>query len=288
MEITTRHLTKRYRGVIALDGIDLDIPQGMFGLLGPNGAGKTTLMRVLAGVISPTEGDVHVGGHDLRSAGGRRAAQRRLGYLPQELGLYPDLSPRSFLDYIALLKGLDSSRHRRRAVGELLELLGLSEMASRKLGTLSGGMKRRVGIAQALIGDPALLIVDEPTAGLDPEERIRFRTLLTTLAGDRSVLLSTHIVEDVAASCRSLAVLAGGRVIYTGEVAGLVATARGRTWLVRLPVGVRPDPGLSVISAVGHGESVTFRVISQDGQRAEGEPVEPTLEDGYVALRRRP
>src|SRR4051812_20021981 len=165
----------------------------MFGLLGANGAGKTTLMRILAGLLRPSQGRVLVGDHDLGTAAGRTAVKRTLGYLPQDLGVYPDLSAAEFLDYIGLLKGLADRRARHARVAELLDLVGLADVAGRKLKGFSGGMRRRVGIAQALLNDPRLLIVDEPTAGLDPEERIRFRTLLVGLAGERTILLSTHI-----------------------------------------------------------------------------------------------
>ena len=207
MDIQITGLHQRFGRVVALDSVDLSIPGGMYGLLGTNGAGKTTLMRIIAGVLAPTAGQVRVGGHDLTTRKGRVAVRRRLGYLPQDLGLYPDLSAREFLDYVGLLKGLDETAARRRQVGELLELVGLADVADRRLKGFSGGMRRRVGIAQALLGDPALLVVDEPTAGLDPEERVRFRTLLGSLAGERTVLLSTHIVEDVAQTCRQAAVL---------------------------------------------------------------------------------
>src|SRR5216683_2818317 len=179
MRIEIRRLNKIYHGDIhALNDADLTIPGGMFGLLGPNGAGKTTLMRILAGILRPTGGDLYIGEYDGNTEKGRMAIKRVLGYLPQELGVYPDLSAREFLDYMAILKGMDDVRERRRRVGALLETVGLAEVAGRKLRTYSGGMKRRVGIAQALLNDPQLLIVDEPTAGLDPEERIRFRNLL--------------------------------------------------------------------------------------------------------------
>ncbi|HMA37383.1 MAG TPA: ABC transporter ATP-binding protein, partial [Chloroflexia bacterium] len=202
MNVSIKQLRKIYGGKVhALDGIDLQIGPGMFGLLGPNGAGKTTLMRILAGILQPTSGTIQIGPYDGTTAGGRAAIKRILGYLPQELGVYPDLSAREFLDYIAILKGLDDPRARQARVAALLETVGLASVAARKLKTFSGGMKRRVGIAQALLAEPQLLIVDEPTAGLDPEERIRFRNLLGDLAGDRTVLLSTHIVEDVAQTC---------------------------------------------------------------------------------------
>src|SRR5215469_1168646 len=173
MQIVIRSLSKTYRGSVqALRGIDLTIPSGMFGLLGPNGAGKTTLMRILAGILHPTSGTVRMDDYDGATEHGRAAIKRVLGYLPQELGMYLDLSAYEFLDYIGILKGLDDRKQRQRRVDEVLEVAAISAVARRKLKTFSGGMKRRVGIAQALLNDPKLLIVDEPTAGLDPEERI--------------------------------------------------------------------------------------------------------------------
>src|SRR5579872_7444963 len=220
MHIYVHQLNKVYRGdVHALNNLELVIPSGMFGLLGPNGAGKTTFMRILAGIMQPTSGTLHIGDYEANTEKGRTAIKRFLGYLPQDLGVYPDLSAREILDYMGILKGLEDRTMRRRRVEHLLEVVALSNVANRKLKTFSGGMKRRVGIAQALLNDPQLLIVDEPTAGLDPEERIRFRNLLADLAGSRTVLLSTHIVEDVAQTCRVLGVLAGGRVRFHGSVA---------------------------------------------------------------------
>ncbi len=174
MQIEIGRLNKVYRGGIhALNDVDLTIPSGMFGLLGPNGAGKTTLMRILAGILRPTSGDLYIGEYDGNMEKGRMAIKRVLGYLPQELGVYPDLSAREFLDYIGILKGMDDRKTRQKKVDELLEVVSLTNVANRKLKTFSGGMKRRIGIAQALLNNPKLLIVDEPTAGLDPEERIR-------------------------------------------------------------------------------------------------------------------
>jgi ABC-2 type transport system ATP-binding protein len=208
MNIEINDLSKVYRGgVQALNAIDMTIPGGMFGLLGPNGAGKTTLMRILAGILRPSSGTIHIGEFDIHTERGRTSVKRILGYLPQDLGMYPDLSAREFLDYVGILKGMDNRKARRQRVEELLETVSLTNVANRKLKTYSGGMKRRVGIAQALLNDPKLLIVDEPTAGLDPEERIRFRNLLSDLGGDRTVLLSTHIVEDIAQTCRNLAIM---------------------------------------------------------------------------------
>lgn len=281
--ITIRALTKNYRGgVTALDHLDLDIPTGTYGLLGANGAGKTTLMRILAAVLTPTSGSVQVGEHDLSTPAGRRASQRDLGYLPQELGLYPDLTARQFLDYVAILKGLHRRAARRARVTEVLALVGLTEAADRKLGGFSGGMKRRAGIAQALLAHPRLLIVDEPTAGLDPEERVRLRTLLTTLGSDRTVLLSTHIVEDIATTCHNLAVLGRGRVLYQGPAAGLAAIADHHVWT--LHDAAPPPAGSTVVSAVHHGPTTQYRLIAPHRPGASAEPATPGLEDGYMVL----
>jgi ABC-2 type transport system ATP-binding protein len=283
VKIVIDDLSKTYKGgVRALDGLDLSVPTGMFGLLGANGAGKTTLMRILAGLLRPTSGRVAVGDFDLTSAEGRVGVKRVLGYLPQELGLYPDLTAREFLDYIALLKGLDNRSARRRRIAELLEIVALTSVAGRKLKGYSGGMKRRVGIAQALLNDPKLLIVDEPTAGLDPEERVRFRTLLSQLAGDRTVLLSTHIVEDIAQTCRELAVLAAGRAVFRGTVAELTARAEGSVWSVTTG-GPAPDGGV-IVSALPHADGMAYRLVAPQPPSPDAELVTPSLEEGYILL----
>ena len=284
MQIVIDGLTKTYRGgVRALVDIDLTIPTGMYGLLGPNGAGKTTLMRILTGILRPTSGTVQIGEHDCGTEAGRVAVKRTLGYLPQELGLYPDLSAREFLDYIGILKGMEDRAVRQRRVDELLDTVALANVANRKLKTFSGGMKRRVGIAQALLNDPQLLIVDEPTAGLDPEERIRFRNLLADLAGNRTVLLSTHIVEDVAQTCRVLAVLAGGQVRFHGSVAELVQAARGKVWIVTTD-GPKPEGDCTVVSTLHLGATVQYRVVGEPAPLLDAIPADPSLEDGYVWL----
>ncbi|MEH1129707.1 ABC transporter ATP-binding protein [Micromonospora sp. CPCC 206061] len=283
MRIEISGLTKVYKGKgRALDGLDLVVPTGMFGLLGANGAGKTTLMRILAGLLRPTAGTVRVGEHDVAARAGRLAVQRILGYLPQDLGVYPDLTAREFLDYIALLKGIDDRAARRRRVGELLDVVALTADADRRLRGYSGGMRRRVGIAQALLADPRLLIVDEPTAGLDPEERIRFRTLLSQLAGQRTVLLSTHIVDDVAQTCRELAVLASGRLVFRGTVGDLTRQADGRVWTIVTP-GPAPVSG-TVVSALPHDGGMRYRVVGPERPAPEADRADPNLEDGYLAL----
>ena len=285
MQLEIRDLHKTFGAVQALRGLDLTIPSGMYGLLGPNGAGKTTLMRILAGILRPTAGLVRVGPHDMASDAGRLAVKRMLGYLPQELGLYPDLTATEFLDYIGILKGV-GDRQRPGKVGELLALVGLSDVAGRKLKGFSGGMKRRIGIAQALLNDPQLLIVDEPTAGLDPEERIRFRTLLVSLAVDRTVLLSTHIVEDIAQTSSRLAVLATGRVVFQGKATALLELARGKVWTLDL-AGAAPTGDLTVVSALNAGAGMRYRLVADQQPAADAQPAEPSLEDGYVALMRR-
>ena len=282
--IEIKHLTKTYAGnVHALRGIDLDIGAGMFGLLGPNGAGKTTLMRILAGLLRPTRGQAQAFGHDLNTPGGKQAVKALLGYLPQELGLYPDLTAREFLDYVAILKGVTDTRARRQQIDEVLDMVRLSEVADRRLKTYSGGMKRRVGIAQALLGAPRLLIVDEPTVGLDPEERVRLRNLLGDLATRATVILSTHIVEDISQSCNDLAVINLGQVLYRGSPRDLIAKTRGQVWHI-VTAGERPDGGLSVVSTLQLQDGVQYRVLGTPGAPYDAKPVEPSLEDGYIWL----
>lgn len=286
MQITINHLTKIYRGgVRALNDTTLAIPGGMFGLLGPNGAGKTTLMRILAGILRPTRGELRVGEYDGASERGRTAIKRLLGYLPQDLGMYPDLSAYEFLDYVGILKGLRSRQARQQRVEELLEMIALSSVARRKVRTFSGGMKRRLGIAQALLNDPRLLIVDEPTAGLDPEERIRFRNLLAELGGQRTVLLSTHIVEDIAQTCQSLAIMREGSCVFQGNTLDVVKSARGRVWTIST-AGSKPMGDFTVVSTLNMGAMVQYRVVGMPDARMQAQPAEPGLEDGYVWLMR--
>ncbi|GCE22892.1 ABC transporter ATP-binding protein [Dictyobacter kobayashii] len=291
MEIILEGLTKTYRGNIqALKGLDLTIEHGMFGLLGPNGAGKTTLMRILAGILYPSSGSIQVGQYDGTTEKGRTAIKRTLGYLPQDLGMYPDLSAREFLDYVGILKDLNDRQQRKARVAELLEMVSLSDVAHRKLKTYSGGMKRRVGIAQALLNNPQLLIVDEPTAGLDPEERIRFRNLLSDLGENRTVLLSTHIVEDIAQTCHKLAVMRTGEVIFHGTTAELIRQTTGKVWLLTTQ-GQKPQGDLIVVSTIHTERGIQYRVVGDEASinRIEGvsaTQTEPGLEDGYVWLMR--
>jgi ABC-type multidrug transport system ATPase subunit len=253
----------------------------MFGLLGANGAGKTTMMRIIAGLLRPTSGSVEVFGHDVTTTKGKLAIKSALGYLPQELGLYPSLTGREFLDYIAILKGITDQRERRQQIGRVLEQVRLEDVADRKLKTYSGGMKRRVGIAQALLGSPSLLIVDEPTAGLDPEERVRLRNLLSDM--DCTVILSTHIVEDISQSCSSLAVLDQGRVLYCGSPSDLIGQARNHVWQITTQ-GERPNNGVAIVSTLQMQNGVQYRVLGEPDKQHHAIPVEPSLEDGYIWL----
>ncbi|MCT1558621.1 ABC transporter ATP-binding protein [Helcobacillus massiliensis] len=283
MFISIDHLGKDFRKKpAALDDVTLDLPQGMIGLLGSNGAGKTTLMRILCGIIQPTRGRVLIDGHDLAGAGARRAVKKTLGYLPQDVEPYPNLTPLEFLDYVGVLKGIDSATDRKRQARELIAQVGLNDAKDRKVGGFSGGMRRRVGIAQALMGDPELLVVDEPTAGLDPEERMRFRTLLASLGQNRTVILSTHILDDVAQTCPYVFVLREGRLRYDGPTDGLIDTAHGRTWLTASRTAPPPEH-VTVVNATTTGAGTQYRIVT-DTPPADATPVDPNLEDGYMAL----
>lgn len=284
--IDIQNLSKTYRGgVRALDEVSLHIGAGMFGLVGANGAGKTTLMRITAGLMRPSAGSVRVFDHDLATYRGRRAAKTLLGYLPQELGLYPNLSAREFLDYMAILKGITDKVERRRQIEDALHKVRLEDVASRRLKTFSGGMQRRVGIAQALLGNPRLLIVDEPTSGLDPEERVRLRNLLADLALDRTIILSTHIIEDVSQSCSDLAVMRKGRICFRGAPTDLIEAARGHVWMIQTD-GARPNDNLTIAATFQVAHGTVYRVIGQPAPHYRAEPTEPSLEDGYLWLMR--
>ncbi|MED4600982.1 ABC transporter ATP-binding protein [Paenibacillus validus] len=281
--ITIRNLSKQYKnGEWALQHINLSIENGMFGLLGPNGAGKTTLMRILATLLHPTEGDVLLHGVPLTEP---HRVRGMLGYLPQYFQVYPQLTAFEFLDYVGVMKGLDDKRKRKEEIEHLLEKVNLANKGKSKVKTFSGGMKQRLGIAQALLGSPRVLIVDEPTAGLDPEERVRFRNLLTQFSIDRTVLLSTHIVADIETSCRKLAVLNRGEVALTGSVHELGAYAEGSVW--ELEVSEQEFAAFSpsqIVSTSRTEHGIVCRVVSASCPGLYAAAVKPTLEDGYLAL----
>ncbi|RPJ47536.1 MAG: ABC transporter ATP-binding protein [Candidatus Latescibacterota bacterium] len=282
-----RHLSKTYPGgVRALADVSLDIPRGMFGLLGPNGAGKSTLMRTIATLQEADEGTITLDGLDVLRE--KEEVRRRLGYLPQEFGVYSRITAEAMLDHFALLKGVTERGERRDLVERLLVRTNLWEIRKRRLDTFSGGMKQRFGIAQALIGDPELVIVDEPTAGLDPEERNRFHDLLAEIGENVVVLLSTHIVEDVRDLCARMAILSGGRVLRSGEPQGMIESLRGKVWR---RVVARSEieawrARLPVLSTRLSGGRPVMHVYAEDRPDEGFEPAPPDLRDVYFAALR--
>jgi ABC-2 type transport system ATP-binding protein len=268
-------LSRRYGATRALDGVDVALERGITGLLGPNGAGKTTLLSILATVDEPDAGRVSAFGLDPGHAAERVEIRRRLGYLPQELGYHRHFTVAAFLDYVAILKEITDRRRRAEEVARVLAAVGLEDRARSRIRALSGGMRQRLGIAQALLGEPGLLILDEPTAGLDPEQRLRFRELLSGLPGDPVTLLSTHQADDIAAICPHVVVLLKGQVHFAGTPAELAATAAGRVWAA----GERDDRA----HLSWRGGDNRWRHIG-DHPPTGAELVSPTVEDGYLML----
>ncbi len=282
--LTVRNLGHTYtNGTRALSGIDLQIPKGMFGLLGPNGAGKSTLMRSIATLQTPTEGSIHFGDIDvLREPEKLRA---RLGYLPQDFGVYPRVSARSLLDHIAVLKGIAGRGERRDTVETLLAQVNLWDVRDKAVAGFSGGMRQRFGIAQALIGRPELIIVDEPTAGLDPEERNRFNNLLVEIGENVVVILSTHIVEDVSDLCTRMAVISAGQVLLSGSPQDLIKTIQGRVWRCVIEPGAlaQYQSTMQVLTQRLRAGRLLIHVLADARPDHEFEPVEASLEDLYFA-----
>ena len=285
--LTIKGLTKTYAGgVRALDGVDLEIPPGVFGLLGPNGAGKTTLLKILATLLEPDSGAAGMNGIDLISD--RHGTRKILGYLPQEFGLYPTFTAEQMLDYFAKLKGVWNRKERRGLIEALLERVNLSEARKQRVGGFSGGMRQRLGIAQALIGQPQLIIIDEPTAGLDPEERIRFHNLLAETASENVVvILSTHIVSDVSSLCSQMAIIRQGAILASGTPRDAVSELTGSVW----QASVTRDRASAlkshcqILSSQMFDGLVSLRVISKDRQPSEEfTPATPVLEDYYFDL----
>jgi ABC-2 type transport system ATP-binding protein len=284
MKLSISHLGKQYRRDFwGLRDMTLEIGPGVVGLLGPNGAGKSTFMRILATVTRPTEGTVCWNDTDIaKSPDTLRAV---LGYLPQDFGIYPNLSGQEFLEYMAAIKGMDAKTARRR-IEELLVVVNLVDAAKRRLGGYSGGMKQRVGIAQALLNDPQLLIVDEPTVGLDPAERVRFRNLLSDLAGERIVILSTHIVSDVEATATEIVIINKGCQVQRATPDKLLAPLDGWVWqcVVAEQQLARLKQTHTVSGTVRRGDGIQARIVSQTAPAADAQAVAPNLEDAYLYL----
>jgi len=284
VRIEIQNLSKIYpNGNKALDDISLTIESGMFGLLGPNGAGKSTLMRILVTLLEPSNGSVFVDGLDISKY--RKEVRTMLGYLPQDFRFFSNLTTFEFLDYGARLSGMKNSKTRNDAIHQMLETVGLFEARDRKANKLSGGMKRRLGIAQALINEPRIIIVDEPTTGLDPEERIRFRNLLSTISsGDVIIILSTHIVADISSTCRNMALLSNGKLAFSGSPEDLVTFAKGKIWQMTVNREDMDNVGnlFPITSTIPVDEGWEIEVVTDDPSPFTGIQVEPNLEHAYV------
>jgi len=287
LELRIENLSKTYPGgVRALRGVSLTVPTGMFGLLGPNGAGKSTLMRTIATLQEPDEGRIQLGDVDVVQQ--KTEVRKILGYLPQEFGVYPRVSAEAMLDHMAVLKGIIDRRARKETVDNLLRQTNLHDARKKKLGTFSGGMKQRFGIAQALIGDPKLIIVDEPTAGLDPEERMRFLNLLSAIGENIVVILSTHIVEDVSDLCQEMAIISGGELLLSGRPQQAIADLRGRVWEKTVDRDDMPaiQAAHRVISTHLAAGKTVVHVLADQRPGEDFAPVEPDLKDVYFSTLR--
>lgn len=284
MKITIENLNKVYpNGNHALKDVNLEINTGMFGLLGPNGAGKSSLMRILVTLMQPSSGTIKVNDYDLLRD--RQQVRSMLGYLPQDFRFFSHLKTYEFLDYAARLAGMKNSKERRAAVDKMLEEVGLFEARDRQANKLSGGMKRRLGIAQALINNPKIIIVDEPTTGLDPEERIRFRNLLSTISTqDVIIILSTHIVGDISSSCTDMALLNQGGLAFSGSPDELVSRAEGKVWLVQATEAeyLEINEKYPVISNVPNSNGWEIQVVAESVNGYDAQQMAPNLEHAYV------
>lgn len=281
MKLSFEHISKLYGNTTALQQIDLTLGPGVYGLLGPNGAGKTTLMRIMTDLLAPSTGRVLLDGQDIAVMGA--AFRKKLGYLPQDFGVYPNFTAEQFLLYIARLKGL-SKFEAKRQTDDLLHMVGLEDKKQKKLKGFSGGQRQRVGIAQALLGDPEILVLDEPTAGLDPEERIRFRGIISDLSQQKLVLLSTHIVSDLEAVANEIILLRKGVVLGMQKPASLLEQLNGQVWLITVPAA--DEAALTkqyTCSNVMHtdGKSV-IRLLSKSAPRPDAVPTAPNMEDMYL------
>lgn len=281
MELCIDRLTKQYGHKLAVDRVDLELHRGVYGLLGANGAGKTTLMRMLCGILAPTSGEIRWGGREIGSLG--EEYRSLLGYLPQDFGYYPEFTAEKFLLYLAALKGLGKVQAGQKML-ELLDLVGLSEERKHKIRTFSGGMKQRLGIAQALLNDPEILILDEPTAGLDPKERVRFRNLISACARDRIVLLSTHIVSDVEYIAGEILIMKEGRLIHRGAPDAITHEIDGKVWECRVDPARAEElcSRYNVGNLKNVGNKTILRIIGDEKPMEEAVPAEASLEDLYL------
>ena len=284
MELCIRNVSKTFKDKKAVKNVTLNLTPGVWGLLGANGAGKTTLMRMIAGIMKPTSGQIIYNGIPITTL--REQYRDVFGYLPQEFGFYPEFSVRDYLEYISTLKGLPEKQGSKK-IQELLERLSLADVQNKRISKLSGGMKRRVGIAQALLNEPEILILDEPTSGLDPGERVRFRNLLSEFAHDRIVLISTHIVSDVEYIATRNAIMKDGKLLATGTTKNLVKMVDGKVWSCTIPVSVLPEyeHKLQIINLRNENENnVSIRFLAEKSVVANAVQVVPRLEDLYLYL----
>lgn len=284
MELLIDHVSKQFKDKKAVSDVTLHITPGVWGLLGANGAGKTTLMRIIAEIMKPCSGRIVYDGVPIRTLGERY--RDIFGYLPQEFGFYPEFTVKSYLEYIAALKAI-SPRKTRRKISELLDMLSLSDVRNKKISKLSGGMKRRVGIAQALLNDPEVLILDEPTSGLDPGERVRFRNLISEFAHDRIVLISTHIVPDVEYIATCNAVMKDGKLLETGTTEELVQSVKGKVWSCAIPAEAlqKYEHKLQIVNLRNESNgSVAVRYLAERPLVSGSAPADPRLEDLYLWL----
>jgi len=281
MRLTLERLSKQFKNRIAVENVNAELTEGIYGFLGANGAGKTTLMQMICGIVAPTSGEVKLNGKNVTEMG--EQFRDLLGYLPQEFGYTPGFTAEDFLLYIASVKGLDP-RYARRRTRELMKLVSLEGDMKRKIRTFSGGMKRRLGIAQALLNDPKILIMDEPTAGLDPKERAYFRNVISEMAQDKIIIISTHIVSDIEYISDQVIIMKKGRFILQGTTEELTAEAEGMVWSCRVPVRewAAFENSHTVANSRNLGERVEARVISTERPCADAEQAEPTLEDLYL------
>lgn len=281
MILTIDNITKEYKDVVAVDNFYAELNEGVYGLLGPNGSGKTTLMRIMADILKPTEGIILYDGCDISSIGDDYRGV--LGYLPQNFGFYKNFSAWMFLMYIASLKGIDKSQAKKR-VNELLDIVNLSDDRDRKVGTFSGGMKQRLGIAQALLNDPKVLILDEPTSGLDPRERIRFRNMISQISGDRIVILSTHIVSDIEYIAKEVMLIKNGQLVKKDMPDNILNEMSGRVWSAMVPEDalLKLQEKYRIGNIIRRIDGIEVRIISDEKPLLNSVPESPRLEDMYL------